>query len=88
MLWPNWGIGATGVEKAWELKTPIYLVAAACAETIADVFLCPLEDTRIRLVSDPSFADGLMGGAKRLIAEEGTRNSQLDDHLTRDSHTF
>jgi len=60
-----------GVEKAWELKTPIYLVAAACAETIADVFLCPLEATRIRLVSDPSFADGLMGGAKRLIAEEG-----------------
>jgi len=60
-----------GVERSWELKTPIYLFSAACAETIADVFLCPLEATRIRLVSDPTFADGLAGGAARLVKEEG-----------------
>jgi solute carrier family 25 phosphate transporter 3 len=60
-----------GTEKAWELKTPIYLVSAACAEFVADLFLCPLEATRIRLVSDPSFADGLVGGAARLAKEEG-----------------
>lgn len=53
------------------MKTPIYLGAAACAEFIADIFLCPLEATRIRLVSDPSFADGLAGGAARLAKEEG-----------------
>jgi solute carrier family 25 phosphate transporter 3 len=41
------------------------------AETIADVFLCPLEATRIRLVSDPTFAKGLGDGAARLIKEEG-----------------
>jgi solute carrier family 25 phosphate transporter 3 len=64
-------VDSMGVEKAWENKTPIYLVAAACAEFIADIFLCPLEATRIRLVSDPSFADGLAGGAARLIKEEG-----------------
>jgi solute carrier family 25 phosphate transporter 3 len=60
-----------GVERAWELKTPIYLISAACAEFIADLFLCPLESTRIRLVSDPTFAKGLGDGAARLLKEEG-----------------
>merc|ERR1711865_599281 len=55
-----------GERRAWELKTPIYLLSAACAEFIADIFLCPLEATRIRLVSNPSFASGLVGGASRL----------------------
>ena len=40
-----------GERKAWDNKFPIYLVSAACAEFIADIFLCPLEATRIRLVS-------------------------------------
>ena len=41
------------------------------AEFIADIFLCPLEATRIRLVSNPSFASGLLDGAARLAKEEG-----------------
>jgi solute carrier family 25 phosphate transporter 3 len=41
------------------------------AEFIADIFLCPLEATRIRLVSNPSFANGLFPAASRLIKEEG-----------------
>ena len=41
------------------------------AEFIADIFLCPLEATRIRLVSDPKFASGLADGAARLMKEEG-----------------
>merc|ERR1719222_608093 len=32
-----------GEEKAWASKTAIYLGAAAAAEFIADIFLCPLE---------------------------------------------
>ena len=35
-----------GEEKAWNYRIPIYLGAAACAEFIADIFLCPLEATR------------------------------------------
>ena len=31
-----------GEEAAWNNKTAIYLGAAAGAETIADIFLCPL----------------------------------------------
>lgn len=41
------------------------------AETIADVFLCPLEATRIRLVSNPQFASGLLDGAAKLMKEDG-----------------
>jgi solute carrier family 25 phosphate transporter 3 len=60
-----------GEQTAWDNRTAIYLASAAMAETIADVFLCPLEATRIRLVADPSFGKGLADGAARLIEEEG-----------------
>jgi len=60
-----------GEEKAWENKTPIYLASAACAETIADIFLCPLEAVRIRSVSDPQFCDGLADGFGKMYAAEG-----------------
>lgn len=60
-----------GEEKAWANKTSIYLAAAAGAETIADVFLCPLEAVRIRSVSDPSFCDGLADGFSKIAKTEG-----------------
>lgn len=62
---------AVGEKKAWENRTAIYLGAAAGAECIADVFLCPLEACRIRSVSDPGYASSLPGVAARLIKEEG-----------------
>jgi hypothetical protein len=46
-------VNKLGVEKSWEMKTPIYLLSAACAEFIADIFLCPLE------ASMPNSANGL-----------------------------
>jgi solute carrier family 25 phosphate transporter 3 len=60
-----------GEQAAWENRTGIYLGASAMAEFIADIFLCPLEATRIRLVSNPSFANGLLPAATRLLKEEG-----------------
>lgn len=60
-----------GEQAAWDNRTGIYLGASAMAEFIADIFLCPLEATRIRLVSNPSFASGLADGAARLLKEEG-----------------
>lgn len=60
-----------GEEKAWENKTPIYLGAAAAAEFIADIFLCPLEAVRIRSVSDPEFCDGLADGFAKMLKAEG-----------------
>jgi len=46
-------------ENAWKNRNKIYLVASACAEFIADIFLCPLEAVRIRCVSQPDFASNL-----------------------------
>eukprot|EP00561_Arcocellulus_cornucervis_P011653 CAMPEP_0185812622 /NCGR_PEP_ID=MMETSP1322-20130828/9439_1 /TAXON_ID=265543 /ORGANISM="Minutocellus polymorphus, Strain RCC2270" /LENGTH=319 /DNA_ID=CAMNT_0028509171 /DNA_START=41 /DNA_END=1000 /DNA_ORIENTATION=+ len=60
-----------GEEAAWNNKTAIYLGAAAGAETIADIFLCPLEAVRIRSVSDPEFCDGLADGAVKMFKTEG-----------------
>merc|ERR1712127_476550 len=62
---------ALGEKKAWDNRTAIYLGAAAGAEFIADIFLCPLEACRIRSVSDPTYGSGLAGVASRLIKEEG-----------------
>ena len=62
---------ALGEEKAWANKGMIYIGAAACAEFIADVFLCPLEAVRIRQVSDPNFADSLASGFSKMLKMEG-----------------
>jgi len=65
-----------GDQGAWDARNFIYLGASACAEFIADIFLCPLEATRIRQVSDEAMSklsmpaafatilkqDGLLGG--------------------------
>lgn len=62
---------AMGTRKAWEYRLPIYLGAAAAAEFVADVFLCPLEATRIRLVSNPTYASGLMSAVPKILKQEG-----------------
>merc|ERR1712194_7519 len=64
-------VQSLGEEKAWNNKTGIYLGAAACAEFIADIFLCPLEAVRIRSVSDPEFADGLADGFGKMLKSDG-----------------
>ncbi|KAI8336846.1 hypothetical protein EDC96DRAFT_578880, partial [Choanephora cucurbitarum] len=56
---------------ASENRTAIYLGSSAIAEFFADVALCPLEATRIRLVSQPTFANGLLGGFAKILKEEG-----------------
>lgn len=62
-----------GPEKAVPHRTAIYLGASASAEFFADILLCPLEATRIRLVSQRGFAKGLTSGFMRLAREEGFR---------------
>jgi solute carrier family 25 phosphate transporter 3 len=62
-----------GLEAAQQRRTAIYLGASATAEFFADIALCPLEATRIRLVSQRGFATGLATGFMRLAREEGLR---------------
>ncbi|KZM20384.1 mitochondrial phosphate carrier protein [Ascochyta rabiei] len=64
-------INTIGYEAASNNRTGVYLASAACAEFIADIALCPLEATRIRLVSDPKFANGLIGGFSKILSTEG-----------------
>merc|ERR1712232_1351361 len=56
---------------AWDYRNGIYLGASACAEFIADIFLCPLEAARIRCVSDPTFAKGTIEAVTKLVKTEG-----------------
>ncbi|CAI6336576.1 unnamed protein product [Periconia digitata] len=64
-------IDLIGYESAVNNRTAVYLASAACAEFIADIALCPLEATRIRLVSQPTFANGLVGGFTKIAKNEG-----------------
>lgn len=51
--------------------TQPYLAAAICAGALASIVLCPMEETRIKLVTDSSFAKGLLDGLPKLVQEEG-----------------
>lgn len=64
---------AGGVGPASNNRTAIYLGASATAEFFADILLCPLEATRIRLVSQRGYASGLTTGFARMAREEGLR---------------
>jgi len=48
-----------------------FLLASVVAGAVASVVLCPCEDARIRMVSDPLFAVGLMDALVKLHREDG-----------------
>lgn len=64
-------IDILGIETASKNRTAVYLASSALAEFFADIALCPLEATRIRLVSEPGFANGLVGGFGKILKNEG-----------------
>ena len=64
-------IDKLGYETAANNRTVVYLASSAAAEFFADIALCPLEATRIRLVSEPTFANGLIGGFGKIFKQEG-----------------
>lgn len=70
-FWKKTAIEQLGVESATNNRQAIYLGSSAIAEFFADIALCPLEATRIRLVSQPTFASGLLPGFARIAREEG-----------------
>jgi solute carrier family 25 phosphate transporter 3 len=72
-FWKKTFIEQVGVDNAVNYRGAIYLGSAGIAEFFADIALCPLEATRIRLVSTPGFANGLMGGFARIAREEGLK---------------
>lgn len=60
---------------AYAARIPIKLGAAAVAEFVADLFLCPFEACRIRAVSDPNYAPGMVSVGKRMVSEMGVVNA-------------
>ncbi|KAI1245353.1 mitochondrial phosphate carrier protein [Eutypa lata] len=64
-------IDLIGIERARQNRSAVYSVSAASAEFFASIALCPLEATRIRLVSTPGFANGLIGGFGKILKNEG-----------------
>jgi solute carrier family 25 phosphate transporter 3 len=49
-----------------------FVLSSIVAGAIASIILCPLESTRIRIVTDPSYANkGLLVALPKLIREEG-----------------
>ncbi|KAI1337319.1 mitochondrial phosphate carrier protein [Xylariaceae sp. FL0016] len=64
-------INALGIETASNYRTGVYCASAGAAEFFADIALCPLEATRIRLVSEPTYANGLIGGFTKMLKSEG-----------------
>lgn len=64
-------VTALGEQAGWDNRNVIYLGSSAAAEFIADIFLCPLEATRIRLVSNPTYASSMMGAMTKMASEEG-----------------
>ncbi|KAK1967648.1 mitochondrial carrier [Colletotrichum sublineola] len=64
-------INLIGYENAVNNRTTVYLASSAAAEFFADIALCPLEATRIRLVSEPTYASGLISGFGKMLKNEG-----------------
>jgi len=61
-----------GDQGAWDNRFMLNSMAAGGAEFIADIFLCPLEATRIKQVSDPEMAAlSLPGAAGTILKNEG-----------------
>jgi hypothetical protein len=66
-------IDALGYETSSRNRHAVYLGSSAIAEVAGDIALCPFEALRIRLVSQPTFGDGLRDGFARIVREEGIR---------------
>lgn len=62
-----------GRERAESARFGIWLAAGGTAEFFADLALCPMEATRIRLVSQPSFARSLPEAFGKIFASEGLK---------------
>jgi len=61
-------------ENAWKYRDLIYIAGSASAEFFADIGLCPFEAVKVRIQLNPKFANGLMDGLPKFIAQEGVGN--------------
>lgn len=63
-----------GPEKAYSMRTGIYLAASASAEFFADMFLCPWEAIKVKQQTTvPPFANSVFEGLKKSLDAEGIK---------------
>lgn len=62
------GVGLAGSSDVDKIVS--FMIAGGCAELIGSTFLAPFEAARIRLVSNPTFAPGIVGCVSRIVDEE------------------
>lgn len=60
-----------GPEYSAKYKTLIYLVGSASAEFIADIALCPFEAVKVRVQTQPGFANGFSDGFPKFVKTQG-----------------
>lgn len=56
---------------AYLYRTYLYLAASASAEIIADVALCPMEATKVKMQTTPGYANTLRECVPKMYGEEG-----------------
>lgn len=54
-------------------RVPIWIASSALAEVVACLALCPMEATKIRLVTNPGYAGNAFVATRRIVGEEGAR---------------
>ncbi|KAM7439249.1 hypothetical protein ABFA07_011323 [Porites harrisoni] len=62
-----------GEENSYLFRTSLYLAASASAEFFADIALSPMEAVKVRIQTQPGWANNLREGVPKLWAEEGIR---------------
>ncbi|KAK3558312.1 hypothetical protein QTP86_014698 [Hemibagrus guttatus] len=60
-----------GEENAYLWRTSLYLAASASAEFFADIALAPMEACKVRIQTQPGYANTLRECAPKMYAEEG-----------------
>lgn len=60
-------------ENSYLFRTSLYLAASASAEFFADIALSPMEAVKVRIQTQPGWANNLREGVPKLWAEEGIR---------------
>uniref|UniRef100_A0A8C5PSE8 Solute carrier family 25 member 3 n=1 Tax=Leptobrachium leishanense TaxID=445787 RepID=A0A8C5PSE8_9ANUR len=60
-----------GEEKSYLWRTSLYLAASASAEFFADIALAPMEAAKVRIQTQPGYANTLRQAAPKMYAEEG-----------------
>ncbi|NWI86134.1 MPCP protein, partial [Pitta sordida] len=60
-----------GEENAYLWRTSLYLAASASAEFFADIALAPMEAAKVRIQTQPGYANTLRQALPKMFAEEG-----------------